>query len=86
MAIKVKTQKNYYLSEICIEIPADMGAVDDLMRALKSTGRIVATYNQGGVMMINMEQKTRIPQNVDEQVREIVGIVTRVYNGAVSGT
>lgn len=86
MAIKVKAQKNYYLSEISIELPTDIGAVADLMRALKSTGRIVATYNQGGVMMVNVEQKTRIPANVDEKIREIVGVGTREYNGAVSGT
>lgn len=86
MAIKVKAQKNYYLSEISIELPTDMAALADLMRALKSTGRIVATYNQGGVMMVNVEQRTHISVTLDEEVRRVLGITTREYNGAVSGT
>jgi hypothetical protein len=86
MAIKVKAQKNYYLSEISIELPTDFNAVSELMKELKSTGRVVTTFNQGGAMMVNVEQKTKIPPSLDPQVREIIGIVTRTYNGAVSGT
>jgi len=77
MAIKIKSQKDVLATEFSIELPANLNEVDQLMRAAKSTGTIVATYNQGGMLGINVKQNTRVPQNISEDVRELIGIKTR---------
>ena len=35
MAIRVKTQKSYYVTEFTVELPADAGEIDDQLRAIK---------------------------------------------------
>jgi hypothetical protein len=47
------------------------------MRASKATGTIVATYNQGGMMGVNIEQSKHISEKVSEDVRKIVGVGTK---------
>jgi hypothetical protein len=78
MAVKIKVQKNYYLTEVSMELPTDLGALDDLLKATRATGRIVGLYNMGGVMGVNVEQRTKIPEGVDDQVRALIGIGTKI--------
>jgi len=47
------------------------------MRSSKATGKIVAVYNQGGMLGVNVEQKQHIADKVAEDVRKIVGVGTR---------
>ena len=62
MAIRIKVQRNYYLSEVTMELPTDLGVLDDLLKATKASGRIVSLYNQGGVLGVNVEQRTKIQE------------------------
>jgi hypothetical protein len=78
MAIRIKVQKNYYLSEVTMELPTDLGALDDLLKATKASGRIVSLYNQGGVLGVNVEQRTKIPEAVDDEVRRLLGIDSKI--------
>ncbi len=78
MPTKVKTQKDYLLTEVSIELPADLGELDAIMRATKATGKIVVVYNQGGILGINVEQKTRANESDSEKVRGILGVETKV--------
>ncbi len=77
MAIRVKTQKDYYLTEINMELPLDLSALDDLLRATGTTGRIVAVYSEGGLLGVNVEQRTKIPNAVSEQIKRLLGLGTK---------
>ena len=81
MPISIKSQKDILATEFSVEIPANLNEVDQLMRISKSTGTIVATYNQGGMLGINVKQNTKIPDKVSGEVRNIVGVGTRELDG-----
>ncbi len=74
MAVKIKTQKDYLVTEVSLEPPYDLNDIDYLMRASHGTGKIVAVYSDGGVVGINVEQKTRVPESVSQKVRDTVGV------------
>ena len=78
MAVKIKMQKDYLLTEVSMELPADLAALDSILKNSKATGaKIVALYNQGGVIGVNVEQKTKVPDAVMAQIREILGVDTK---------
>lgn len=77
MAIKIKSQKDCLTTKVSIELPADLSALDTLMRLSKATGTIIATYNQGGIMGVAIEQNKHIPEKVSEEVRTIVGVSSK---------
>lgn len=74
MKPKIKVQKDYYLTEVSIELPADPTELDELLKAIKTTGKTVTQYNQGSVQGINIEQRTRIPESVAAEIRRLLGI------------
>jgi hypothetical protein len=77
MPINIKSQKDVLTTEVVISLPTDLNALDSLMRSSKATGKIVAVYNQGGIMGVNIEQKTHISEKKSEDVRKIIGVGTR---------
>lgn len=77
MPAKVKTQKDYLLTEVTIELPANLSDLDAIMRATKATGKIVALYSQGGLLGINVEQRTKASDIVSEKIRDLLGVVTK---------
>ena len=77
MPINIKTQKDCLVTEATLESDTDLNSLDQLMRLSKATGKIVAVYNQGGRLGVNIEQKTRISEKVSEEVRNIVGVKTK---------
>ncbi len=77
MPINIKTQKDCLLTEATLESDTDLNTLDQLMRSSKATGKIVAVYNQGGRLGVNVEQKTRMLGSVSQEVRNIVGVGTR---------
>jgi hypothetical protein len=81
MPIKIMAQRDYLLTEVSIELPCDLGELEDLMKASRGTGKIVALYQQGGTTGINLEQKTKIRDSVADKVRELVGVETKEFNG-----
>jgi hypothetical protein len=81
MAIRIKSQKDYLLTEVCIELPCSLDELDYLMKTSRGSGKIVAVYQQGGIYGINVEQRTRIRESVTQKVRELVGVETEEFNG-----
>lgn len=80
MAIKIKAQKNYYVTEVSIDLPSSLSTLDEVMRAMKSTGKIVSVYSDGGRVGINVEQKTRIPsEEIDQKIRELLSLKTKEF-------
>ena len=78
MAIKVKTQKSYYVTEFTVELPTDCGELNDMLQAIKSTGKATTLYNDGNILGINVEQKEKVPSgSIDEKIREILGLDTK---------
>ncbi len=77
MAIKIKSHKDCLTTKVSIELPTDLQALDTLMRVSKATGTITATYNQGGIMGVAIEQNKHIPEKVSEEVRTIVGVSSK---------
>jgi len=74
MKPKIKIQKDYYLTEVSIDLPANIGEIDELLKAIKTTGKTVIQYNQGSVQGINIEQRTKIPDSVAAEIRQLLGI------------
>ena len=77
MAIKIKSQKDHLITETSVALPTDLNTLDQLMRSSKATGKIVAVYNQGGMLGVNVEQKQHISESVSGKVRDILGVGTR---------
>lgn len=77
MAIKIKVQKDYYVTEVSIDLPSNPGELDELLKAIKTTGKAVVQYNQGSVQGINVEQRTRIPDALAIDIRQMLGIGVR---------
>jgi len=77
MPTKVKTQKDYLLTEVTIELPADLAELDAIMKATKATGKIVIVYNMGGILGINVEQKTKANEGESAKVRSLLGVQTK---------
>lgn len=74
MAIKAKVQKDYLKTEASIELPADVSEIDQIMRATKTTGKMVVLYYEGHHQGVNIEQNTKIPDSKSEEIRDILGI------------
>ncbi len=74
MAIKVRTQKDYLKTEATIDLPANVSEVDELLRATKTTGKMVVLYNKGYIGGINIEQNSKIPDGKSATIREILNV------------
>jgi len=74
MAIRIKIQKDYYITEVSIDLPANLQQLDELLQAMKSTGKMVVQYNQGSIQGINVEQRTKIPDSVATDIRALLKI------------
>lgn len=82
MAIQIKDSHSYYVTESIIALPAEPGEVDILARSLRASGKMVVQYNMGGIQWISIEQRTKISSDTaDDQIREILGIGSRKFNG-----
>jgi hypothetical protein len=78
MAVQIKVQKDYYLTEVSIELPADIRQTDELLQATKTTGKMVVQYNQGSVQGVNLEQRTKISDAQAEEIRKILNVGEKV--------
>lgn len=72
MAIKIKVQKDYLLTEASIELAANVTDVDDIMKTSKSSGKMVVLYNNGSIQGINVEQRTKLSDVKAEKVRAML--------------
>ena len=78
MAIRIKPERNHFLTEVVVEIPASLKDVDDLLKATRTTAQMNVLYNQGGVIGIRFEQKTSMTESQAEKVREILGLGEKI--------
>jgi hypothetical protein len=74
MAVKIKVQKDYYLTEVSVELPTDVAQLDELLKATKTNGKLVVQYNQGSIQGVNIEQRTKIPDAASTEIRPLLGI------------
>lgn len=74
MAIKVKVQKDYFRTEVSVELPANPADVDQLLKATATTGKMVVLYNNGHIQGINVEQNSKIDDEESAQIKNILGI------------
>lgn len=77
MPIKIKSQKDSLTTDVAVDLPTDLNEIDQLMRLSKATGTVTATYNQGGVLAVNIKQNKHISEKLSSDVRKIVGVGTR---------
>ena len=76
MAIKIKVQRDYLLTEFSVE--ASASELDDVLKAIKTSGKAVTLYNNGSVQGINVEQKTKLTESQSSQIRELLNIADKV--------
>lgn len=72
MAIKIRVQRDYLLTEASIELAGDVKEVDEIMKASKSNGKMVVLYNGGAIQGINVEQRTKLSDLKAEKVRAML--------------
>jgi hypothetical protein len=92
MPVQLKTQNDYLLTEVSVELPPDrqkqaetLSELDYLMRVSKGSGKIIAVYSDGGLYGINIEQRTKIRGAVADRVREAVGVANKVVGAESNG-
>ena len=72
MAINIKVQRDYLLTEVSVEASADIKDVDDLLKATKTNGKLIVLYNEGHVQGINVEQRTKLSDIKADKVRRLL--------------
>lgn len=78
MAIKVSAQRDYLKTEVSLNLPASVSEADEIMKAMKSNGKMVVIYNGGHVAGINLEQNTKLSEGQSEKVRELIAVKDKV--------
>jgi hypothetical protein len=78
MPFQIAVQKDYFVTEASIELPANVAEVDEILKATGTTGKMVIQYNQGKHQGVNVEQRTRIPELLVEETRNLLGIGTKI--------
>ena len=74
MAVKAKIQKDYLTTEVSIELPTDVSQVDQLLKATKTSGKMVVLYNEGHIQGINVEQRTKMSESESSKVRQLLAV------------
>ena len=74
MAIKIKVQRDYLLTEATIELAADVSQVDEILKASKTSGKMIVLYNNGFIQGINVEQRTKLSDAKAEKIRDMLKI------------
>jgi hypothetical protein len=76
MPTKVKTQKDYLLTEVTIELPASVAELDAIMKATKASAKVTVLYNEGSILGINVEQKKKASDLNSGKMRDLLGVQT----------
>lgn len=77
MPINIKSQRDCLTTKVAISLPVDLNALDQLLRASKSTGHMIATYNQGGLLGVNIEQNKNLNDKVSKKIRDMADVGTK---------
>jgi hypothetical protein len=74
MAVKIKIQKDYFVTEVSVELPAHVAEWDEALRLMQANGKMVVVYNQGSVQGINIEQRLKVPETQAPEIRGLLKI------------
>ena len=74
MAIRIKAQKDYFRTDVTVDLPVEVSEVDQVLRAIKTSGKMVVLYNNGFIQGINVEQNTKINENQSTEIRKLLAI------------
>ncbi len=78
MALKIKAQKVYLVTESSFDLPTDVGEAHDEVRAGKTDGKMSVVYCGGGVQGVTVEQKTRVPEVLATKFKKELGIEDKI--------
>ena len=74
----IKVQKDYYLTEVSLNLPADITQMHQILQMTKTNGKMVVQYNQGSVQGVNIEQRTKISETQATKIRSLLEIDEKV--------
>lgn len=76
--LKIKTQTDYFLTEVTFEAPVDLAEVQQMIKRTHSNSKITAIFNEGGVIGVNIEQKKRVKADQSANIREMLGVKSEI--------
>ena len=78
MALRIKSQKVYLMTETHFELPTDVGEAHDEVRAGKTDGKMTTVYCGGGVQGVTVEQKTRVSEPLAAKFKKELGLEDKI--------
>jgi len=78
MKPEIKFQKDYYLTEVSIALPTEIGPLNEILKATGTTGKMIVQYNQGSVQGVNIEQRTKISEAKANEIRPLLEIGEKI--------
>lgn len=78
MKPEIKIQKDFFNTEASMELPTDIGQLSEILKAIKTTGKMVIQYNQGSVQGVNISQNTKIPDALAAEIRTMLNIGEKI--------
>lgn len=78
MAFEIRVQKDYYLTEVSLDLPVSIARVDEVLRETKTNGKVVILYSQGHIVGINIEQRTKISPAQSAEIRPLLAIGEKI--------
>jgi hypothetical protein len=78
MTVGIRVQKDYYLTEVSLELPADLTQINEMLKATSTTGKLIVQYNKGSVQGINIEQRTKITDAQANEIRPLLEIGEKI--------
>ena len=74
----IKVQKDYYLTEVSLNLPSTVEQMHGVLKANKTNGKMLVQYNQGSLQCVNIEQRTKITEAQAAKIRELLQIGEKV--------
>lgn len=79
MAVRLKSVKAFYVTEVSLDLPVNAKELDDVLRSIRATGRMTIQYNDGGVLGVSVETRTKLSESEAAEVRTLVGIPEKSF-------
>ena len=74
----IKIQKDFFETEASMELPTDIGQLNEILKGIKSTGKMQVQYNQGSVQGVNITMHTKIPEAQASEIRSLLKIGDKI--------
>lgn len=76
MGFRIKKQTDHLLTEAVVEMPATVDDVNEFLRSAGATAQLKVLYNEGGIIGISFDQKTKLSEAKATEIRKIAGVET----------